>query len=64
MLVLSRRNEETIVITDEQGTKIVIQVLNIRYRDVKIGIDAPRHITIMRGELLDKPQANKEQKSE
>lgn len=54
MLVLSRRNEETIVITDENGLNIVIQVLNIRYRDVKIGIDAPRDIKIMRGELLDK----------
>lgn len=47
MLVLSRRVNENIIISDN----IVVEVLEIRHGTVKIGIQAPKEILIMRGEL-------------
>ncbi len=47
MLVLTRRQDESIVIDD----RIVITVLSIEGDKVKIGITAPRDVTILRQEL-------------
>lgn len=49
MLVLTRRTEESVVI----GGNIVITVLGVEGEKVKLGIDAPREVTILRSELLD-----------
>lgn len=49
MLVLSRKNEETIQLP-ELG--IEIQILNLWGSSVSVGIEAPRHIRILRGELI------------
>ncbi len=49
MLVLTRRTEESVVI----GGNIVVTVLGVEGEKVKIGIDAPREVTILRSELLD-----------
>lgn len=48
MLVLSRRVNERIVI----GKDICITVTMIRGSQVRIGIEAPRQVTIMREELV------------
>ncbi|NDF95773.1 MAG: carbon storage regulator, partial [Proteobacteria bacterium] len=48
MLVLSRKTEQRIRIGDE----IEIIVLAIEGDHVKIGIQAPRHITVLRYELV------------
>ena len=48
MLVLSRRAEESIFI---DGRRIEVCVLGFRGDRVKIGIKAPREITVVRGEL-------------
>lgn len=49
MLVLSRRTNETIQIGDE----IFITVLGVEGDKVKIGISAPREVTILRGEIVE-----------
>lgn len=50
MLVLSRKQKETVVISDN----ITVRVLEIKGRRVQIGITAPENIRIIRGELLIK----------
>lgn len=47
MLVLSRNQDERILIGDD----IVITVAQIRGDKVRIGIDAPRDVTIHRAEI-------------
>jgi carbon storage regulator len=57
MLVLSRRSNESIVINGN----ITVTVLEIRGDHVRIGIDAPREITIHREEIhAELARANKE----
>jgi carbon storage regulator len=48
MLVLSRRAGESIVLGDD----ITVTVLEVRGDVVRIGIDAPRSLTVHRAELL------------
>lgn len=47
MLVITRKQGQTIRINDN----IVIRVLDLGHGNVRLGIDAPRDIAIMRGEL-------------
>ena len=49
MLILTRKVEEQIKI----GDNIVVTVLEVEGSNVKIGIDAPREVTILRMEILD-----------
>ncbi len=57
MLILSRKEDESIVI----GDNITIKVISVEKGLVKLGIDAPKDITILRSELLDAVEAsNKE----
>ncbi|MEQ9411320.1 MAG: carbon storage regulator [Fuerstiella sp.] len=49
MLVLTRKPAETIRIGDD----IVIKVIKTSRGTVKIGIDAPEDIRVIRGELLE-----------
>ena len=49
MLVLSRKLDESIVIGDD----IVIKVISIENGSVKLGIDAPKSVSIIRSELLE-----------
>ncbi|MCA9018333.1 MAG: carbon storage regulator [Planctomycetaceae bacterium] len=52
MLVLTRKSAETIVI----GEDIVIKVIKTGHGSVRIGIEAPTHISVMRGELLEREE--------
>jgi len=53
MLVLSRKNKETIQIGDAK-----ITITHIGPSRVKIGIEAPSHVRILRGELEDELRSN------
>lgn len=50
MLVLSRKPMQRIHI----GDSVVITLIEIRGNKVRIGIDAPKDIHVLRGELQDK----------
>jgi carbon storage regulator len=52
MLVLTRKSLERIHI----GDSVVVTVLEIRGTKVRIGIDAPNEIPVLRAELLALPQ--------
>lgn len=47
MLVLTRKQDEVIII----GEDIRITIVEIRGEQVKVGIDAPRHIPVHRQEV-------------
>ena len=49
MLVLSRKKDEKIVI----GDNITLMVIEIRGDKVRLGIDAPRDVTVHREEIYD-----------
>jgi len=63
MLVLSRRKDESIHIGDD----VVINVAAIRKGQVKLTIDAPRHVPVYRSELrermTDTPSARRASRS-
>lgn len=47
MLVLTRKRDETIKI----GSNVVIRVMKTRNGSVKLGIEAPSSVRVVRGEL-------------
>ncbi|MBT8140236.1 MAG: carbon storage regulator CsrA [Gammaproteobacteria bacterium] len=51
MLILTRKTGEKILIADN----VSITVLNVSGTQVKLGIDAPQDVRIMREELLSGP---------
>lgn len=50
MLVLKRKIGQRIVI----GDNIIVQVIDIEGRSVKIGIEAPKSVPVVREELLER----------
>jgi carbon storage regulator len=53
MLVLSRKKNETIVVTAPDGTRLVLTVVQIRGDKARIGIDAPKDYAVHRGEIQE-----------
>jgi carbon storage regulator CsrA len=51
MLVLSRRESETLVFP---GLETTIQVVSIKKGVVRLGIAAPEHVRVLRGEIPDR----------
>lgn len=60
MLVLSRRREESIIIGDD----VKITIVDVRGDKVKLGIDAPRSISVHREEIYDIIQEEKKREAE
>ncbi len=56
MLILSRRTFESLVLEMPDGTKAKIVVAEIRGGSVRLGIDAPKEIVVVREELHLKPK--------
>jgi carbon storage regulator len=53
MLVLSRKLSQQVMI----GTDIRITIVKLERNQVRLGIEAPRDITVLRAELLAKDEA-------
>lgn len=56
MLVVTRKTDESLVISDN----IEITVLEIGKDKVKIGVNAPKEVKIIRSELKDARQTNEQ----
>lgn len=53
MLVLSRRENESLIITTPAGEKIVVLICQINPGVVKIGIDARRDVEVVRDNAVE-----------
>lgn len=60
MLILTRKKEESIVI----GDNVEVKVLEINDGKVKLGIEAPKNIDIIRKELYENIQEENKKASE
>lgn len=49
MLVLGRKEDQQIVIDDD----VCVKVLSIRGNTVRLGIEAPASVSIVRGEIVE-----------
>ena len=58
MLVLSRQKDESIIIGDD----VEITIVDVRGDKVRLGINAPREISVHRKEVYDAIQREKAQK--
>jgi len=54
MLVLSRKANQTILV----GQDIEITVVSVKGGQVRIGIRAPQHVAVLRGELLEEVRSS------
>ena len=58
MLVLSRQKDESIIIGDD----VEITIVDVRGEKVRLGINAPRSISVHRKEVYEAIQREKQQK--
>ncbi len=59
MLVLSRQKDESIIIGDD----VEVTIVDVRGDKVRLGISAPRSISVHRKEIYEAIQREKEQKA-
>ncbi|NND81306.1 MAG: carbon storage regulator [Gammaproteobacteria bacterium] len=53
MLILTRKPDEAIILTLATGERIEVIIAGVSGNQVKVGLDAPEAVEIMRKELLD-----------
>ncbi|MCF6282560.1 MAG: carbon storage regulator CsrA [Candidatus Polarisedimenticolaceae bacterium] len=57
MLILTRRVGETLMIGDE----VTVTVLGVKGNQVRIGVDAPRDVTVHREEIYERIKREQQQ---
>jgi carbon storage regulator len=57
MLILTRRVGETLMVGDE----VSITVLGVKGNQVRIGVNAPKHVAVHREEIYQRIQSEKKQ---
>ncbi len=60
MLILTRRVGETLMIGDE----VTVTVLGVKGNQVRIGVDAPRDVTVHREEIYERIKREQQQQLE
>lgn len=53
LLILTRRTGETLTIGDE----VTVTVLGVKGNQVRIGVNAPKHVAVHREEIYERIQA-------
>lgn len=57
MLILTRRVGETLIIGDD----VSVTVLGVRGNQIRIGVNAPKNVSVHREEIYDRIQREKEE---
>jgi carbon storage regulator CsrA len=59
MLILTRRPNETLMI----GTEITVTVLGVKGNQVRIGVNAPKNVTVHREEIFERINAEERERN-
>ena len=60
MLILTRRVGETMMVGDD----VTVTVLGVKGNQVRIGVNAPKHVDVHREEIFQRIQREKAQQAE